>query len=365
MASEVDSMPISEAAAHWWTLLHSGSTTSDDQFAFSEWVARSPERVEAYLQTARLMRALKSDRVRWPNTSIGELIRDAKASAQQVITVPGTGNVHSARLGSRSPAERRFHLHRRTPYVVAASLLVVVASAWVLWRGPEQYRTRFGEQRSVLLEDGSRVTLNTASHVEVSFQKTRRLVRMLQGEALFNVAHDAARPFEVEAGHTLLRAVGTQFDVDVRRSRTTITVVEGKVAVVSESGSSAVREESAALSPPVLEKVIKAHERVVITSEGTGNPQTVADLASATAWMQRRLVFDHQPLSEVVEEFNRYNPTPIVLEDAQLQRQEVTGVFQSDDPESFLSFLSNVPGVEIREANDGTRVVTAGVTAPK
>ena len=82
-----------------------------------------------------------------------------------------------------------------------------------------------------MLNDGSVVTLNTSSAIEVSLVKSHRTVTLLSGEALFQVAHDTLRPFEVKTGDTTIRAVGTQFDVDSRTAGTTVTVVEGKVAV--------------------------------------------------------------------------------------------------------------------------------------
>jgi transmembrane sensor len=112
--------------------------------------------------------------------------------------------------------------------------LVAVCLGWWLTFSPaEQFQTKVGEQRSVVLADGSRVTLNTASKIEVRLQADHRVVQLLQGEALFEVAHDAQRPFDVHAGHVVVRAVGTQFDIDRRATRTVVTVVEGRVAMLA------------------------------------------------------------------------------------------------------------------------------------
>ena len=365
MAPETD-LSVSEQAAHWWALLHSEGTTESDTREFGDWIARSPERVEAFLQTARLMRALKSRDTRWPDTPIEQLIRAAKvAPPDPQAWARRSGSPHPGALRFRAPKMRRW-----IPYAATAVLALALAGAWLAFTGLREYRTRFGEQRSVLLEDGSRVTLNTASRIAVDLKQNRRFVRLLEGEALFEVAH-GARPFEVEAGHTLLRAVGTQFDVDLRANRTTLTVVEGKVAVVPEGEATRAagaledpkanfrqtRSRSAGGPTPPSPLIVAASERLVITAAGSGAPEAIANVAAATAWVQRRLVFDHRPLAEVVEEFNRYNRAPIVLEDPRLQQEEVTGVFQSDDPASFLSFLASLSGVEIHEAPDGTRVV--------
>jgi transmembrane sensor len=81
------------------------------------------------------------------------------------------------------------------------------------------------------------------------------------------------------------------------------------------------------------------------------------NVAASVAWTQRQLMFEHRPLSEVAEEFNRYNRDRIEIESPELRRQEVTGVFEAEDPGSFVAFLSNIPGVEIREGENGAHIV--------
>ncbi len=363
-------MSVSEQAAQWWTLLHSEGVTAADHREFGEWVARSPERVEAYLEMTRLMEALESGKASWPATPAHVLIAEARAAASEPVRLPrgADGRVdESARVTSSvsGPQRRAIARRLRVALSVAAVLAgVIIGVAWFLMPVVSQYTTRFGEQRSILLEDGSRVTLNTASQIDVQLKRDKRTVRLLAGEALFEVAHDPARPFEVHAGTTVLRAVGTEFNVDLREKKTTVTVLEGRVAVLpdrvpvnrsqaSAAQGSASEEGSADVEPLIL----GAAERLVITPAGFSARERVENLAAATAWTQRQLVFEHEPLSEVTEEFNRYSRQRIVIATPELARQEVTGVIQSGDPASFLSFLSGVPGVEIHEEH-GSRIVT-------
>jgi transmembrane sensor len=234
-----------------------------------------------------------------------------------------------------------------------------VGLALFVLRTPQVFRTALGEQRSVLLADGSRVTLNTTSTMEVNLQKDRREVHLVRGEALFDVAHDAARPFVVRAGNALLKDVGTQFNVDVRSNGTTVTVVEGQVAVDSASPRESAGAPTAHGAPGALEAlVLGANDRVVITPAGLGVLQHGVNVAPAVAWTQRQLMFEHRPLSEVAEDFNRYNKDRIDIDSAELKRQEVTGVFEAKDPASFVAFLSGIPGVEIREGANGAHIVT-------
>jgi len=348
-------MSILEQASHWWEVLHSESASTTDHREFGEWVSRSPERVEAYLKTAQLIGALKSRKLRWPSTAAEALIRDAKASPEDALPFsPG-----------RSPPARESRRGKRDLRMTfalgfAAALLLGVGSAWFLLESPHQFKTEIGEQRSVLLEDGSRVTLNTATRIEVDIRKDRRFVRLVEGEAFFDVTHDASRPFKVRAGNAVLSDVGTQFNVDMRPTRTTVTVVEGRVAVdpkmpIVDQGAELNRENHGAVRGALI---LAAFDRVVITSSGPGVPQRGINAAAAIAWTRRELIFEHQPLGDVAEEFNRYNRGRIEIDSAELQRQEVTGVFQAKDPASFVTFLSTIPGVEIRDGRDGSHIVT-------
>jgi transmembrane sensor len=354
VASDMESTTsILEQASQWWELLHNDSASSSDHREFGEWVVRSPERVEAYLQTARLVKAIKSPKLIWPNTEAAALIREAKASPETVLPF-STARV----IASVDRGEAR-HFTNRFAWAAATVLLIAVGLVLFMLEPTQEFRTALGEQRSVLLADGSRVTLNTASTIEVDLLKGRRDVRLVHGEALFEVAHDPARPFVVRAGNALLSDVGTQFNVDMRSNGTTVTVVEGRVAVDSGSPRESAGAQAAHSGPGTLEALIlEAKDRVVITPAGPGAPQHGVNVAPTVAWTQRQLMFERRPLSEVAEEFNRYNRDRIDIGSAELGRQEVTGVFEANDPASFVAFLSSIPGVEIREAANGAHIVT-------
>jgi transmembrane sensor len=198
------------------------------------------------------------------------------------------------------------------------------------------------------------------------------------------VAHDPARPFDVLVRDSVVRAIGTEFNVELHPRDATVTVVEGRVAVMRKAASVVPipQPHSATASPPGPGSaipgnpavqpfpappgslILAAAERVVITASGPGAPQHITDLTAATSWVERRLVFEHEPLSEVAARFNRYNRDQIVIEGPELGRKEVTGVFRSDDPQSFLSFLSGLPGVRVQERSDGTRVVSEPAPMP-
>lgn len=337
MPSDTD-MPasIAEQAAQWWLTLNSEEEPSaSDQREFGKWVTQAPEYVAVYLRTAMLMKAAKAHKIRWPATPAEVLVREAKASVEQGLRV--------VRELPHPPSPRPLIAERKVQsrFIVAFAtvLLAALGVAWFVSASPEEFHTGFGERRSILLHDGSRVVLDTESKIEVQLSSDRRLVTLRAGEALFRVQHEPNRPFEVSVGNVVLRAVGTEFNVDRQDGRTTVTIVAGRVLVLPR------------------QVLLGASDRLVITPSVWDEPQHGVDPRAVTAWTENKLIFEHTPLSDVAEEFNRYNRQRIRIEGAQLRRQQVSGVFQSDDPASFLAFLAKVPGVRIHDAADGTHVV--------
>jgi transmembrane sensor len=342
LATENDQLiSISEQAAHWWVVFRDGDDSPAARREFAEWVVRSPERVEAYLRVAQVQGALARPDLRWPETSADVLIRDSIASRKDPVPLRRQWFSQKSASAGRRPG-------LLATAGIAASLLVAVLLGWFTLPRTQQFQTKFGEQRSVLLADGSRVTLNTASTIQVRLRADRRSVYLVRGEALFEAAHDMSRPFEVHVGNAVLRAIGTQFNVDLRTDRTVVTVVEGRVAVVGENGK----------SPDPRLPILSAADRLVIGRAGAGVPEHGVNVDTETAWTHRQLVFERRPLGEVAEEFNRYNLGRIEIRSPALRTEEVTGTFQSNDPASFISFLEGIPGVQIIDDGKGGRIVT-------
>jgi transmembrane sensor len=339
---------IAEEAAHWWIVFHGDDVSPADHREFAEWVARSPERVEAYLRAGQLEHTLKKADIQWPATPTEVLVREAKASPRDEFEIRRERTVFV-------PEQSHGWLTQpRLAFGCVAACLVVAGSVWFVLTRPLELQTKLGEQRSVVLADGSRVTLNTATKVEIVLQKQIRIVRLLRGEALFEVTHDASRPFEVVTDSATLRDLGTQFDVDERPDRTAITVIDGRVAVVSSAGLTGAST-----------TLLSAADRLVIGATGISELEHDVNTRAATAWTQHRLIFERRPLGEVAAEFNRYNRDQIQIESADLRDQAITGVFQSNEAGSFVSFLAAIPGVQVSDDSNGNHVVTlAGRTSP-
>jgi len=344
---------ISQQAAHWWVVLHNANPSASEKREFVEWVTRVPDCVEACLRVALVHAAVSRAEVRWPATSAEDLVRDALAAPGDSV-IPLRPHVPWKR------EDKREDEHRRPALRWAAALAVSVMAAaslswWFMLARPEQFQTNVGEQHSVVLADGSRVTLNTASKIEVRLRAGHRDINLLQGEALFEVAHDARRPFDVRAGNVVVRAVGTRFDIDRRATHTAVTVVEGRVAMIAAGSRTG--------TLPVL----SARDRVIVDGAGVADLEHNVNLAETTAWTQHQLVFHHRPLGEIADEFNRYNVGRIEIRSPSLREQEVTGTFRSNDVASFIAVLAGIPGAHVVDDGAGSYIVTSDgseATAP-
>jgi transmembrane sensor len=248
---------------------------------------------------------------------------------------------------------------------VAAVSLVAGALIWIQHFRAVTYTTATGEQRSIALTDGSVVELNSRSKIQIRYSTNERDVDLLDGQALFRVAKDHARPFIVSSDGTQVRAVGTQFDIYKKHSGTIVTVVEGRVAILREGGrstddSAGAQGGSADSNIPVRSSIdtansdhastvyLTAGEQLTVTANAEQKTK-LPNVASATAWTQRELVFESASLFDVAEEFNRYNERQLVIEDPKLYDFHISGVFSSTDPASLIQFLHQRPGVKVIE----------------
>jgi transmembrane sensor len=231
----------------------------------------------------------------------------------------------------------------------------LLLGAFALWGLNQRglYTTEAGEERTVTLSDGSRIELNGRTRLRVAVSARERAVRLLEGQALFQVAKDKSRPFIVDSGTARIRAVGTAFDVHKEATETTVTVLEGTVAVLP-SGRSPV---SAADSPPSGNLMVTAGEQAVVTSQGSLKHH-LANVAAATAWTRGQLEFDETPLTQVAEEFNRSSPRPLILGGSTVGGVRISGVYSSVDPGSLIIFLRSQPDLEVTESPDRIFVST-------
>lgn len=344
-----------EEASNWFIDFNEGELDEAGRKRFYGWLRRSPEHVRAYIEIA----AVWQDSERLSTTRKSQLdavIAQALAEHNVVDLVP--------RSGSATSAERAESPRRSTAFAIAASMLMLIGGSFAAWHfGPrDSYSTGTAEQRSIRLDDGSIVELNSRSRIRVRYSERERDVDLLEGQALFRVSKDASRPFIVSSGGTRVRAVGTEFDVYRKATGTIVTVIEGRVSVTDRrsgkgEGTSALiaagNDRNKAPEPVFL----IAGEQLTVGPPLTPQPVRV-DAAAVTAWTERKLIFNETPLAEVVAEFNRYNARQIVVEDPALADFHIRGNFQTTDPERLIRFLHDRFDVQVTEEDDEVRLAS-------
>jgi transmembrane sensor len=355
---------ILDEASNWFVDFRVGDVDAGSRKRFDEWLRQSPEHIRAYMEIAKTyveLPAIKSV----ADVDVEALIASARADTS-VLQLRQAVPVQAA-----APARRPVV----GTWALAASLALIVvtsALAWLWQHRYPAYATEIGENRSITLADGSTVNLNARSEIRIEFSKAERAVELVHGQALFEVAKNAARPFIVKSGAARVRAVGTQFDVNRAQGGTTVTVIEGRVAVLSEgqgafpstklsasqdaAPGSAIAVTARGAGPAVAAPIyVSAGEQVTVNASRVSPPKR-ANVAAATAWTEHRLIFDNTPLVDVVENFNRYNARQLILENAELNDFHVSGVYASTDPASLIRFLQAQPGMEVIETDNAVRI---------
>jgi transmembrane sensor len=323
---------IGEQAASWLCDLAEGDPKQHE--AFLAWIRRSPRHVAQFLEVSAAWKAFGKVRP-FNRQDILAMIEEARTTRDDsnVVTMSGIAPAEAA----PSSRERRW----RRPATIAASAGLVaigslVATGIIQFKG-ETYSTNVAEQRAVRLTDGSLLHLNTRSRIEVQFSADARDVKLMEGEALFNVRGNPARPFRVEVEGVVIEAIGTQFNVQRKDKEVTVSVIDGRVSINGQQELGAGQQAR-----------VGVDERIAVTAH--------ANVADAIAWRERRLVFEDVRLEDIAADVNRYTPGYLRLEDQAARDKRITGTFDADDPESLVMFLQGVDGVEIDRTKDGVMI---------
>jgi len=336
---------VAREAAEWLVRLSDSECTREEREEFIAWLRRSNLHVEEFLRISELTGTLAHYQS-WPDDSVADLIASARAGDSAGVVRIGTSSRPDMQLSESSgPATRG---RWRVFLALAASLAIVTLAVGVVagmfdW-GSKTYVTNAGEMRSITLEDGSVVDLNTRSRLRARFTATERRLQLLAGEAIFNVATNPRRPFRVLAGSSEIVAMGTQFNVDAHDSRTVVTVLEGRVRVANNTDA-----RSQGAGPMELGR----GEQAVIARHQPPKRIPGADTAKATAWTERRLFFEGATLADIAAEFARYNDKIIRIDSQALAVRRITGVFNATDQATFVEFLRTHSDVRVREDERG------------
>lgn len=319
---------IAEQAAQWIVQLSASEAAvrAAAQRGFAAWQQADPrhaamaERLQDFIGRVQRMR---SDS---PNTA------PARAALAASLSVKN-GVPDKSRKAGRSRAKR-----------VIASLALALCFGVPTWLALQAYplsyltadlRSATGQWQSRVLADGSRITLNTASAVNLHFDAQRRVLELVQGEILVDVAKDSERPFIVETAHGSIRALGTRFVVSRDSEATVLSMLESRVQVRSASADDAVE--------------VRAGQGLRLSAAGIGALEAIDARSIADAWKFHQLVVQEQSMPEVLDALARYRPGIISYDRAALASIKVTALLPLDDTGRALSLLANsFPGLRVR-----------------
>lgn len=318
---------LQEQASNWQAKVSGGQMSATDSQAFQLWL-QDPEHELAYSQcllVLEMTQSLKADK---------DIQRELQALPG--ITVSNAANDHS--------------YSKRFAQIAAALLLAVAVSLVFDYSSYQRYNTEVGEQRLVRLDDGSSILLNTDTELKVKYTKQKRAITLARGEAYFSVAKDPQRPFEVQAGSSTARALGTQFSVALLEQKqskeVSVAVTEGVVEV--EANTSA--KNNAVIAQLGVGDAInfsdrKLQQKPIISS---------ADIARINAWQQRKIYFNSDTLQDAVTEYNRYSPVKFHIIDEELSNERITGLFNVGDLDAFIYSLEELLNINV--VKNGERV---------
>jgi len=320
---------IAAEAAVWISSLHGPGRNRDMEDAFRAWQRLSPAHREAFEKMTDIWQAI-------PGTEAARAFREARERDER-------------------RAKRARSLAWR--WAAAAGCGVAVTAGVVgfqQWRERDVYVSAVGEQRSVMLADGTRMLLNTASQARVDFGSKQRTVEVDAGEALFEVAKDPSRPFVVRVGGSEVVAVGTVFwvrfkDGPKRDEALSVTLMEGQVNVRPASAGGG----SLAPQAPV---VLKPGDRLTLEHDGGATAPVVApkldrpNMERASAWQRHEASFEATALADAVGEINRYSHTQIVLsKDVREAKYLLTGTYRTGDSAAFANSVAMLFGLKVQE----------------
>jgi len=340
-SSRTPESTATETQAAAWLIRLEGDTSSDTLAQWRRWLTEDARHHATYVRIEN----------GWRQTECLKSLRplDGTVDPDVLATFPG--------LQPRRPdppAEFRPSAVRTT-LAAALAIATAVLATWFHIPKAEQVlrRTELGGFSRTMLPDGSTVLLNTNTEIQVHFNRSMREVILTRGEALFTVAHAEGRPFEVTAGATSVRAIGTSFVVRrVEATSVEILVSRGRVCVAAGSATA-----------PVM---LAAGDDTRVDARGhvATARADASEIDRRLAWTRGQIWLNETTLAEAIAEFNRYNSRKFVIADPALATLRVGGSFAATDPKAFVAALERVFGIRALSAQDTTGSPTIRLTGP-
>ena len=318
-----------ETAAAWAMALADGQMSSDDEAALEQWL--TDERNRAALATA---------------VSVWEMM-DSVAAAPEVLGFRASAIRNFRQANVRQWANPTSYFSR----AAAAVLAVMLLSTALLYAGaPTRYATETGERQLAVLADGSQLSLDAATEVEVAMHGDRRSLTLVSGRARFKVAADPLRPFSVTVGDKMVIATGTSFSVELIGREVRVILYEGHVKVVDVAATAPMRIARPGGDVRADDLLVPGHE--LIATLGAFNAQVAAvNPVTSDTWEAGRLSFEDEPLARAVIRMNRYALTPVRIVDPSIGQLRISGVFAADDDGAFVEAVTAILPVVDKRRN--------------
>ncbi|MYH35056.1 MAG: DUF4974 domain-containing protein [Gammaproteobacteria bacterium] len=321
-----DSQEIEMEARLWVLRFDDGDLTEARQSEFDAWISQSAAHENAFTRLA----------VFWDDLSIVKRLDDYASS-----------DVASTSLRETRSDARKNLFTRVAITGIAASIVAAVTLIGFDYTSSnrpflEQYQTVTGEQETIALPDGSQIVLNTDSSIEVTYDRSRRVVRLERGEAYFDVSSDRDRQFSVETPEGVVTVVGTSFSLRLSEQKLDVTVEEGRVAVgalpnIASSGADnrSITEISAG--------------QIATIDDGVESVSVIPPdaLVRALDWRDGELSFNGETLEEVIRQIERYTNQTIEISDDGLKQQRIVAYYKIGDIERLFQALDVMVNVEV------------------
>lgn len=344
---------ISEACA-WIAQIETGDLTFADRVALREWLGRSPR----HLDTLKKMAQVSMD--------MNVMVHFSGALEQAAVLAESKKK--EVRLISKQWFVPFFSI--ATILLISMSFILFLLREQQLNERPMMVSTEKGGFEEVVLSDGSIVKVNTDSQLEVHYTNEFRKIRLLRGEAYFNVASNPRRPFLVYANGQYVRAVGTAFIVKALKERPfSVSVVEGKVEVgqtltsdVGKDGQQGNREIDVGIgNSQFVPSYVVAGQRLSLRDDNVSveiNTISGEALERELSWQDGVLEFSETSLAEVFKELNRYSGMSVAFSEPAISEIRIGGIFPSNKPELVLDALEANYGIVVNRINPNSVVLS-------
>ena len=316
-----------QEAADWIAAIERGLTGEEEQ-ELARWLSLSRANYQLFIELAEL----------WDNMEVLSRLSDLFPESQPARRYP-SNRVLSGIAASVVVGIFLF---------AAVQMQDIAIQKFTSVTDSHSYDTAVGEYATHQLSDGSTITLNTNSRVRVNYTASERLLILDRGEVHVKVAHDSDRPLSVAVGNTVVRAVGTEFNVEITEDQSLELVVTDGVVMVGVLDAS---DEGASSDTPKLlpqsSTIVGAGEQVLILANDQNTdsikPESIErdEIAVKLSWREGNLIFRGESLEEAVYEVGRYTAVEFVFLDEETREVRVAGLFKAGDVEGLLAALRN------------------------